>query len=76
MIDSSVLQSACLRGAAVPPLVEHNFTPMCLGRNQEEILKLHTLWCRVHGKSYPLAFTEEASNGIAKLHARKMDTNA
>lgn len=49
---------------------------MRLWRNQEEILKLHTLRRRTRRKLDALHLPEHERYCISQLHARKMNANA
>ena len=52
-----------------------NLTPMRLGRNQKEILELHTLRRGTRRKSNSFTLSEEKRNCIPQFHTRKVDTN-
>jgi hypothetical protein len=49
---------------------------MCLGRNQEEVDKFHTLGRCSLPQLAALAQAEKESNGVSQLHAREVNTDA
>ena len=56
--------------------VERDSAPMRLGRNQEEILKLHALGRSACRKLDPLQFPEHERHRVPQLHACQVNTDA
>ena len=48
---------------------------MCLGRNQEEILKLHALGRRARRKSNTLQLPKHERHRVPQLHSCQVDTD-
>jgi hypothetical protein len=57
-------------------LSKGDLAAMRLRRDQEEILKLHTSWCRARRQANALTLSEEKGHRIPQLQACKVNTDA
>lgn len=82
--EGTTFFTSFFRTISISPLIlcpelrssQRNLTPMRLGRNQEEVLELHTFRRRALGQFDTFTFAEEEGDGVSQLHACKVNTNA